>query len=72
MEYSQHCKKKYEVSRKYDFLKRESIQTKIILNMGSLCFAVSINVLENTPSKMKSLALLAPSWVIYKIRYKNV
>lgn len=64
--------KKYEVSRKYDFLKRESIQTKIILNMGSLCFAVSINVLENTPSKMKSLALLAPSWVIYKIRYKNV
>ena len=63
--------KKYEVSKKYDFLRREKIRAKIVLNIDSLCFATGINVFENTPSKIKSLILFAPAWIVYKKRYKN-
>lgn len=63
--------KKYEVSKKYGFLRREIIQTKTILNIGSLCFAASINMFENTPSKIRSLIFFVPAWIVYKMRYKN-
>lgn len=64
-------KKKYVVSNKYDFCRREKVQAKIILNINSLCLATHISIFEVTPSKLKSGVLLIPSWIIYKMRYEK-
>lgn len=62
--------KKYDISGKYAYFRREVVRLKIILNIGSLCFAANINVFGVTPSKVKSLIFLIPAWVIYKMRYR--
>lgn len=64
--------KKYNVSKKYNFAKREKVQTKVILNINSLCFAVHTNIFKITPSKAKSVILFVPAWIIYRIRYHKI
>lgn len=65
-------RKKYDVSKKYDFFKREIVRTKIILNINSLCLAARINIFKITPSKIKSTVLFIPAWFVYRIRYHKI
>lgn len=64
-------KKKYEVSKKYDFVNCQKVQIKTILNINSLCLATHQNVFKITPSKMKSIIFFVPSWCVYRIRYRK-